>query len=168
MKLSVPRYLQGEDDFACGPTCLCMCLDYLLSTKGAPKLDHSGIKKVERLTMDGNIWSSSGTRYERMVSTIRRMGFRCRRIQGKDDPSLVGRLRQAIDEAHPVVLGCMADLGGDRLRHYIVVVGVERSRLLINDPYPKRRPKSVPFQSFLKAGTETCWGRDRWGIEIFC
>lgn len=40
--LSVPRYVQGEDDFACGPTCLCMCIDYLLSTKGAPKLDHSG------------------------------------------------------------------------------------------------------------------------------
>lgn len=163
----VPRYKQGKEDYACGPACICMCIDYLRVRESKPKLDHAAIKKIENLTMDGRIWSSSGTNPDRMKNAIRRMGFGCHEIRGNTDEKKELNLRQAIGGHHPVILGCMADLGRDRLRHYIVLVGIDDRYIYIRDPYPEGRPSKVRLKEFLKNGNPTSWGSCRWGIEVY-
>jgi predicted double-glycine peptidase len=167
LKPPVPHYRQGTDDYACGPVCICIALDYLLTKSKKPKLDFEGIKKVEDLTMDGKTWSSSGTSPDRMKYAIRRMGFGCREIRGDTDKKRLQNLQRAINDRRPVILGCMANLGTDRYRHYIVLIGIDDKYIYIRDPYPEGRPSKVRIMEFLKNGNPTSWGNNRWGIEIY-
>jgi len=166
-KLPVRPYRQGTDDYACGPVCIRMSIDYLLTRDRKPRLGRAAIKRIEHLTMKGRVWSSSGTRYGRMKQAIRRMGFSCREIRGDTDEKRLKNLRRAIDDRHPVILGCMADLGSDRDRHYIVLVGIDDKYIYIRDPYPEGRPPKVRIKEFRKNGNLTSWGNNRWGIEVY-
>jgi predicted double-glycine peptidase len=167
LKDNVPQYKQGTADYACGPVCICITLDCLLIIARKPKLDFEDIKKIENLTMDGKTWSSSGTPPGRMKNAIRMMGFRCCEIRGDSDEKKERNLRKAIDNRHPVILGCMANLGTDRYRHYIVLIGIDDKYIYIRDPYPEGRPSKVRIMEFLKNGNPTSWGNNRWGLEVY-
>ena len=166
IKLPVRHYKQGTDDYACGPFCIRMSIDYLLMRDGKPKSDHGAIKMIEHLTMNGKLRFSSGTPPGRMINTIQRMGFGCREIRGYSDDTRLRNLRRAIDHRNPVILGCLADLGGKRYRHYVVLIGIDDKYIYIRDPYPEGRPPNVRINKFLKNGNPTSWGNKRWGIEI--
>jgi predicted double-glycine peptidase len=165
--LDIPIYKQGREDYACGPVCICMVLDYLLQKAGMPKLDHDGIRKVGELTMSGRIWSTAGTQYKKMKSVIRVMGFRCREVSGEKLDVRLTFLKKAISHENPVILGCMADLDGERYRHYIVLNWIDHEYLYFNDPYPGRRPAKIRIKKFASNGNEISWGNNRWGIEVF-
>jgi predicted double-glycine peptidase len=163
----VPRYRQRTEDYACGPVCIRIALDYLCMREGKPKLDYEGIKKIEQLTMDGKIWASFGTGYDRMKHTIRKMGFGYRTNRGKTDEARKENLRRAMAHGNPVILGCMANIGRCRYRHYVVLTGIDGEFLYIRDPYPEGRPSKVRIEEFEKNGNPTSWGNNRWGIEVF-
>jgi predicted double-glycine peptidase len=163
----VPRYKQGTEDYACGPVCICIALDYLLTKARKLKLDFEGIKKIEELTMDRKTWSSTGTNYERMKNAIRRMGFGCREIRGKTDDAREDSVRRSISHSNPVILGCRAQLGRRRYRHYVVLTGIDGRYLYIRDPYPEGRPMKVLLENFRKNGNPTSWGNKRWGVEVY-
>jgi predicted double-glycine peptidase len=167
LKPPVPHYLQGADDYACGPVCICIALDYLLTKARKPKLDYKDIKKIEEMTMNGKTWSSSGTSPDRLKYAIRRMGFGCRQIGGNTDEAREENLRQSLSRSNPAILGCMAKLGTDRYRHYIVLIGIDDKYIYIRDPYPEGRPSKVRIIEFLKNGNPTNWGNNRWGIEVY-
>lgn len=166
-KLPVPHYRQGTTDFACGPVCVCMAIDCLLISAGLPKLGFVGIKKIEKLTMGGRLWSSSGTGYAEMKRAIRRSGFGCREVGGGSDRSRERHLSRAIDAGHPVVLGCTAKIGGARYKHYVVLRGIDEMYLYVRDPFPNGRPTKVLLAEFEKNGQRTSWGSSRWGIEVY-
>jgi predicted double-glycine peptidase len=102
LRPSVPHYMQGTSDYACGPACICMCLDYLLLKKGRPRMGYEDIKNIERLTMDRRIWSSLGTSCERMKKAIRSIEFGCREVHGTSDKTMENNLRQALYR-HPIL-----------------------------------------------------------------
>ena len=167
IKLPVWHYKQGTNDYACGPVCIRMGIDSLLTREGKPRLDREAIKRIEHLTMKGMVWSSSGTCPRRMKNAIRRMGFGCREIRGDTDEKRVRNLVRAIDDLNPVILGCIADLGPDRYRHYFVLFGIDDKYIFIRDPYPEGRPSKVRIKEFLKNGKPTSWGNNRWGVEVY-
>lgn len=166
-KLPVPQYKQGADDYACGPVCIRMSIDYLQTRARLPRLDRVAIGRIEHLAMKGRVCSPSGTSYSRMKDTIRKMGFGCREIIGRTDEERQRKLRQALANHRPVILGCMADLGPDRYRHYIVLIGIDDKFIRIRDPYPEERSPKVLITDFLKNGNPISWGNYRWGIEVY-
>ena len=117
--------------------------------------------------MEARIWSSSGTSFGRMKQAIRQMGFGCREIRGNTDEKRLKNLQWAVDTDHPVILGCIANLGPARYRHYVVLVGIDHKYIYIRDPYPKERPTKVRIDDFLRNGNPTSWGNNRWGVEIY-
>ena len=167
LKGSVPPYRQRTSDYSCGPVCICSCLDYLLMRDDRPKLDYAAIRKIEDLTMEGRVWSSWGTGYDRMKSAVRSMGFGCREIRGSTDKARKNDLQQSIARSNPVILSCVAGIGRKRYRHYVVLIGIDDSHIRVHDPYPKGRPSRIRFEDFLKNGRRTSWGNRRWGIEVY-
>ena len=166
-QLLVPQYRQGATDYACGPVCIRMALDCLLIGAGRPKLDSAKVKQIEQWTMGGKLRSPNGTTYESMERAIRRSGFGCRQISGRTDPARMRHIRKALDAGHPVILGCRADLGGKRYRHYIVARGIDPQHLHIRDPFPKGRPTRISWAEFQQNRQPTSWGTARWGLEVY-
>jgi uncharacterized protein YvpB len=61
----------------------------------------------------------------------------------------------------------MANIGRQRYRHYVVLVGMDREHIYIRDPYPKGRPPSVLIKDFLVNGNPMSWGNSRWALEVY-
>ena len=166
-RLPVPHYRQTTTDHACGPVCICMAIDFLLIGARRPKLDYVGIKEIEWLTMGCRLWSSKGTNYTHMKHAIRRSGCGCREIGGGTDHARRRELRRVIGAGHPVILGCIAEIGGHRYPHYVVLTGIDSEYIYIRDPFPKGRPSRVLVTDFEKNGNPTSWGNRRWAVKVY-
>jgi hypothetical protein len=143
-----------------------MAVDFYLLARGV-RFTAKDRKKIEQYTMCGNVMSSRGTTYDRMIHAIEKMGIRCRRIRVEGNGSKLASLRDAVARNHPVILGCVTDIEGERWRHYVVLTGIDDRYLHIRDPFPGRRPRRIRIDEFLRPGRFMSWGRNRWGIEVF-
>jgi predicted double-glycine peptidase len=165
MKLKVPKYYQGKNDNACGPTCIRMVIDYYLKKKGK-KLSKAECENILQETMQGNRDRSLGTVKKDLKAVFRKRGFICKELFGSRKETKLANLFTAINAGKPVILGCMAKIKYyGRYSHYIVLTGIDESYLYVNDPYPGRLAK-IAIVSFLRNGQPTSWGNARWGIII--
>jgi hypothetical protein len=163
MKLKVPKYYQGKNDNACGPTCIRMVIDYYLKKKGK-KLSKKDCANILQETMRGN--SLSGTDKKGLKAAFRMRGIICKELLGSRKDTKLANLRTAINAGKPVILGCMANFKNyGRLAHYIVLTGIDESHIYVNDPYPGK-PAKIAIESFLRNGQPTSWGNARWGVII--
>jgi ABC-type bacteriocin/lantibiotic exporter with double-glycine peptidase domain len=165
MALDVPHYRQDRNDYACGPVCIGMAIDYLRKRRNKKPLDFQECLGIAAKTMNGNLRRPSGTSKSVMKQTIRWFGYKVKELRGGETARLL-QIRQAIKNHHPVILSCRADLGGDRYTHFIIVTGIDQEYVYFNDPYPGKRNK-VSLEEFLGRGESLCWGSAQWGIEVF-
>jgi ABC-type bacteriocin/lantibiotic exporter with double-glycine peptidase domain len=165
MELKVPKYHQGKDDNACGPTCIRMVIDYYLKKKGK-KLSKEDCENILQETMQGNRDRLFGTGKKDLKAVFRKRGIICKELLGSRKETKLANLRTAINAGKPVILGCMANFkyyGRDA--HYIVITGIDEAYIYVNDPYPGK-PARILIESFLRNGQPTSWGNARWGVII--
>lgn len=165
LKGEVPAYDQSEEDYACGPTCISIVMDYLRRDK-KHRLNFQEAMKIIILTMNGNILKLSGTSKEAMKYTIRKMGYSYREISGSREARL-SQLKEAIKKDNPVILGCRKQIAKTRFNHYVVLTGLDDRYLYIHDTYPSKRKNKIIIDEFTKRGKDLCWGTKMWGIEVF-
>jgi hypothetical protein len=108
MKLKVPKYYQGKNDNACGPTCIRMVLDYKLRKSGK-KLSQKDYDQILQETMKGHRGRESGTLKKDLTMVLQRRGIICRALRGASKEKRLDGLRAAISLGKPVILGCMAN-----------------------------------------------------------
>jgi len=164
MKLEVPKYKQGKDDNACGPTCIRMVMDYYLKKK-RQRLSKGDCESILQQTMTGDKYRETGTRKNDLKAALRRRGFICKELPDSRKEKKLVSLRLALDADKLVILGCIGKFKHyrGRVRHYIVLTGMDQSHIYVNDPYPGR-PAKIEIESFLRKGQLTSWGNARWGI----
>ena len=166
MKLArrVPQYRQSRNDNACGPVCIRMVVDYFRSLTDK-RTSKQTFLKILQITMKGNKYLSRGTHREHLISALWEFGISSTEISG-DTAARLRQLTNAIGKGNPAILTCLADFGHyGRMGHYVVLTGIDKNFLYINDPYPGR-PSQIPFLSFLKNGQPINWGKLRWGIIL--
>jgi hypothetical protein len=165
MKLKVPKYHQGKNDNACGPTCIRMVIDYYLKKKNK-KLSKEDCENILQETMTGNRYHIFGTSKKDLKAVFRKSGINCKELLGSSKEKKLTNLRMAINAGKPVILGCRANFKyHGRYAHYIVLTGIDGSYIYVNDPYPGK-PAKIPINSFLRNGQPTSWGNARWGVII--
>jgi uncharacterized protein YvpB len=165
MKLKVPKYHQGKNDNACGPTCIRMVIDYYLKRKGK-KLLKEDYEDILQDTMEGNRDRLFGTLKHDMKAVLRKRRFICKELLGSSKETKLANLRTAVNAGKPVILRCMAYFKGyGRTAHYVVVTGIDKSFIYINNPYPGK-PAKLEIESFCRNGQPTSWGNARWGVTI--
>jgi hypothetical protein len=65
-----------------------------------------------------------------------------------------------------VILTCIEDFGHyGRIGHYVVLTGIDKDFIYINDPYPGK-DSQIALACFLKNGQPLCWGNLKWGIIL--
>jgi len=165
MKLKVPHYYQTINDYACGPTCIRMVIDYFLKKRGE-KSKKNDWESIVQDTMNGSIKNVFGTNKKNLKKALQKRGFSCRNLVGNTQTRL-HNLYVAISNGTPAILGCRADVGNLRDAHYIVLTGINKymKYIYINDPYPKK-PSKIKLDSFLKNGQKISWGNSKWGIIV--
>ena len=164
LRRRVPKYRQSLDDNPCGPVCVRMVIDYFWGALGkcTSKQDK---RKILQITMNGNKYLPRGTYREHLISALREIGISETAISGNTAARL-GKLTRAIKKGSPAILACLADFGPyGRMGHYVVLTGIDKDFLYINDPYPGK-PSQIPILSFLKNGQPINWGKFRWGIIL--
>lgn len=165
LKGEVPKYNQSKEDYACGPICIGIVIDYLRQDK-KHKLNFDEALKIILLTMNGNITRKNGTSKKAMKYAIRKMGYNCKEISG-DKEARLSQLREAIKKDNPVILGCRKKIGKTLYKHYIVLTGINSKYLYIHDPYPQKWKSKVMIDEFTKRANNLCWETEMWGIEVF-
>jgi uncharacterized protein YvpB len=164
--LDIPPYKQTKRDYACGPVCIGMAIDYLRKRNNKSPLNVQECLKLFFETMNGNLRRKSGTSKKAIKSALLRMQCRVKELTGNEDTRL-SQVKTAIAKHHPVIVSCRTCFQGDRKRyaHYLVITYIDETHLYFNDPYPRRLNK-VGLKEFLGRGESLCWGSSRWGIEV--
>lgn len=98
-------------------------------------------------------------------------GFKFSELDSQSDEDSRRFLREAIRKNRPVILSCRADFKYyPRDSHFIILKGIDKKYIYINDPYPDK-PHKINIESFTKnqrpKKRETKWGRSRWALAIF-
>lgn len=160
----VPQYFQSHNENTCGPVCIRMAIDYFKSQTDKRVSNHDFLK-ILQITMKGNKYLSRGTYREYLISALREFGIFETKISGNTAARLA-QLSRAIEYGSPAILTCLSDFGHyGRMGHYVVLTGIDKDFVYINDPYPGK-PSQIPLSSFLKNGQPTSWGNLRWGIIL--
>ena len=160
----VPKYRQSHNDNSCGPACVRMVIDYFWGALGK-HTSMRDVRKILQITMNGNKYLSRGTCREHLISALREFGIFETEISG-NTPTRLAQLTRAIEKGSPVILMCLADFGHyGRMWHYVVLTGMDKDFIYINDPYPGK-PSQILLLSFLKNGQPINWGKLKWGIIL--
>lgn len=65
-----------------------------------------------------------------------------------------------------MILTCIEDFRHyGRTGHYVVLTGIDKDFIYINDPYPGK-DSQIALACFLKNGQPLCWGNLKWGIIL--
>jgi hypothetical protein len=143
---------QGKDDNACGPICIRMAMDYYLKKK-RQRLSKGDRESILEETMGGDRSREAGARRKDLNEVLRRRGFICKELPGSRKETKLASLRLALDARKLVILGCRAKFKyhRGRDRHYIVLPGMDKSHIYVNDPHPGK-PAKIEIESFLRNG----------------
>lgn len=171
MIFDVPQYYQAPKDYACGPMAIRMVADYYYKKEKREMTAKKWLSVLD-ITMNNNIWRTSGTKKEDIVRALATLKFDTRLIKGSEFNAKIQAIRQAIDKKHPVIIYCVIK-PNERERHFAVVVGIDQDSIYVRDPYPRKRnsenPRKIGLKDFKainpKIG-ELVWGRVKWGIEV--
>lgn len=117
MKLKIPFYKQ-DTDHTCGPATLQMVLSFL-----------GDFKSEKFLSKEAHANHDIGTKHDAMIETARKEGFYC--YVNKD--SSVDEIKNFLSEGLPVIIHFAEPQAEEE--HYAVVVGLEKSDVILNDPW---------------------------------
>lgn len=151
----VPPYKQknGSDD--CGPTCVRMVINsFLPREQRHPKKRFGKGRKTK----------------ESLKRMIENLGFHFSEISGQAEEDSRRFLREAIRKNRPVILSCRSYFKYyKRDSHYMVLKGIDKKYIYVNDPYPEK-PTKIDIDDFViteRPKRETRWGRTRWAIAVY-
>jgi len=144
-----------------------MVMDYYLKEK-RQRLSKGDRESILEETMGGDNYREAGTRRKELKAVLRRRRFICKELLGSRKETKLASLRLALDARKLVILGCIAKFKyhRGRDRHYIVLTGMDKSHIYVNDPYPGK-PAKIEIENFLRNGQPTSWGNARWGVVSF-
>jgi len=129
------------------------------------RISNQDFDKILLVTMNGNKYLSRGTYRENIISALQEFSISATEISGNTSARLE-QLARAIERESPSILSCLADFEHyGRTGHYIVLTGIDKDFLWINDPYPGK-PSKISISSFLKKGQPLNWDNMKWGISL--
>lgn len=160
----VPRYYQYRDDNACGAVCIKMVLDYFWKPSGR-RVSRQDFHKILHITLKGDRYLPRGTYREHLTAALIEFGISATKISG-DTETRLKQITKALRKGCPVILTCIEDFGSyGWVGHYIVLTGIDKDFIYINDPYPGK-DSQIALLSFLKNGQPLSWDNSKWGIIL--
>lgn len=157
LRRHVPIYKQKQGTNDCGPTCVRMAINsFLPKEKMLSREDFPKGRKTK----------------DAIKRMIKAKGFRFTESTWQTKKDSLRFLRESIRKNRPVILSCRSyfkHYGRDS--HYIVLKGIDKKYIYVNDPYP-RKPAKIDIDNFAVNGPqpgqkETRWGRSRWAVALF-
>jgi len=112
------KFFKQKEEYTCGPAALRMVFDFF-------------DKKFseERLKKDLKPNKKIGTKHQALIKEARKKGFYC----FVHDNSSMSNLKYFIEKGFPVIVHYIEP--SDNLGHYAVVVGFNKKKIILNDPY---------------------------------
>lgn len=117
MKLKIPFYKQ-DTDHTCGPTSLQMVLSFL-----------GDFKSEKSLSEEAHTNHDVGTKHNAMIETARKEGFYCY----VNNDSSWDEIKKFITKGLPSIIHFAEPQSEEE--HYAVVVGFEKNKIILNDPW---------------------------------
>ena len=123
MRLKIPFYKQ-DTDHTCGPVSLQMVLSFL-----------GDFKSEKSLSKEAHTNHDIGTKHEAMIETARKEGFYCY----VNNDSSWDEINNFLTEGLPAIIHFAEPQSEEN--HYAVVVGLEKGKIILNDPWNGRNFK---------------------------
>lgn len=117
MKLKIPFYKQ-DTDHTCGPASLQMVFSFF-----------GYFKSEKKLSLEVRANHKDGTKHDAMIEIARKEGFYCY----VNNDSSWDEIKRFITEGLPAIIH-FAEPQTDE-EHYAVVIGFEKSEIILNDPW---------------------------------